>query len=388
MKPPSSDDIRTLLTSTPAPGVSLFAPNRRAGTQALENRTQLRNLVRQAEGALASTGLTGDAIRALLAPAQTLIDDRWLWRRPPAGLALFMCPDGAQMYSVDFELEPQVIVGHRYHVKPLWPLVAEALSFFVLALSQKSARLFRGDAHGLTEILADTLPHDIGATLRHDIAPSAQVRLHSAGPVGVGGRRGAVAFHGAASNEEPLRDEQLHFCQRVDAALTAWLPAERPPLVLAGVRFLLDLYRQVSRYPALVDAEIDGNVDRWEAAELHATAWDRLAPERGAGVITALAEVDRLSHTGRVTTDLRRILPAALQGRVGRLLMAHDRSVWGRFDPDPLSVHIDGVDAGTGVGDDLLDVAAGLTWLNGGAVHSLPQGVMPGKALCAAVLRF
>ncbi len=384
----SLDDVRLLLASAPDPGVSLYVPNGRTGTQSSENRTQLRNQLRAAEGPLAAAGLDEEARTALLAPVLALVDDIGFWRQPPAGLAIFLGQSTVRVIEIDAPVDRQVFVGNRFHVKPLWPIVTDRLTFFVLALSQKAARLYRGDERGLEEVETEMLPMSLDATLRTDVAPSAQIRLRSAGSIGVGGRRGAVVHYGAASNEEPLRDEQLHFCQRVDAAVTTQIPAERPPLVLAGVRFLLDLYRQVSHYPGLVDAAIDGNVDRWDTTALHAAAWERLTPERGAQRLTALAEIDRLAHTGRVTTDLRKILPAARQGRVARLFVALDRAVWGSFDTETLAVHFNGEPPRPVLDDDLLDVAAGAAWTTGGDVHALPQSLMPGKALCAAVLRF
>lgn len=388
MKSVSLVDIRALSAVRAQPAVSLFAPNRRSGTLGSENRTQLRNLMRDAETTLAALDPNGADRSDLLEPVRALLDDAALWRNPPQGLALFLSPDEAQVFTLDTAIAPLQVVGSRFHVKPLWPVVTDRLGFYVLALSQKSARLYRGDEHGLVEVLADALPHSLSETLREDVEPAAQVRLHSAGSVGVAGRRGAVRFYGAATNEEPLRDEQLHYCQRIDAALTAWLPPERPPLVLAGVRYLLDLYRQVSRYPALVEAEIGGNVDRWEATELHATAWARLEPERGAARIAAFSEIDQLAHTPRVTTDLRKILPAACHGRIASLFVALDRFVWGAFDPETLAVHIDGDEPGSLMRDDLLDVAAAQAAETGATVFALPQGLMPGKALCTAVLRF
>ncbi len=134
--------------------------------------------------------------------------------------------------------------------------------------------------------------------------------------------------------------------------------------------------------------EIDGNVDRADLTRLHAVAWERLTPERGAAEAAARAEVDRLSHTARVATDLRRILPAARQGQIGSLLVALDRVVWGSFDANTLAVHVDGDRRASGLCDDLLDVAVGYATTTDARVFAPPQRRMPDKNLCAAVLRF
>ncbi len=388
MKPATFTEIRARAANQSHPAVSIYLPNRPVGTLAFENRTRLRHLLRVAEIQLTAIGQSAEACAAILEPARALVDDAALWRDPPGGLVFFLVQGSAWIYELREAIGPAVFVGTRFHVKLLWPLLSDRLTYYLLALSQKSARLFRGNEEGLTEALQGTLPHQLADTLRSDVEPAAQIRLHGAGPHGIAGRRGDVRFFGAASNEEPLRDEQTRFCRQIDGALCAWLPSERPPLVLAGVRYLLDLYRQVSRYPALVEAEIDGNVDRADLAQLHAVAWGRLIPERGAAEVAARAEVDRLGHTARVTTDLRRVLPAASQGRIASLLVALDRVVWGRFDADTLAVHIDGDRRGSGLRDDLLDVAAGCATTTDARVFALPQRLMPDKNLCAAVLRF
>ncbi len=388
MKPASFAEIRARTCDLVRPAVSIYLPNRRDGTLAFEIRTQLRHLLRVAEIELTAHGLNTEARALILEPARSLVDDAALWRDPPGGLAFFLTVGSGWVYELREAIGPAVFVGNRFHLKLLWPLVSDRLSYYLLALSQKSARLFLGNEDGLTEAPTEALPHSLADSLRADLEATARLRLQGSGPASRPGRRGTAAFFGTPSTDEHLRDEQLDLCRRIDAALSAWLPPERPPLVLAGVRYQLDLYRQVSRYPALVEAEFHGNVDRMDPTRLHVAAWDRLAPERAMARVTALAEVERLAHTARVSTDLRKILPAASQGRVASLFVALDRVVWGSFDPDTGVVHIDGDRRGSGLRDDLLDLAASHATATNARVFALPQRLIPGKGVCAAVLRF
>lgn len=383
MKPATFAEIRARASELVRPAVSIYLPNRRTGTLAFENRTQLRHLLRVAEIELTALGRDRVACAAILEPARSLVEDAAFWRDPPGGLAFFLTDGAGWIYELREALGPAVFVGSRFHVKLLWPLVSDRLSYYLLALSQQSARLFLGNEDGLTEAPGEALPHALADSLCSDIEATTRMRLHGSGPAG----RGAGVF-GAPSNDDLLRDRQLHLCRRIDAALSAWLPPERPPLVLAGVHYLLDLYRQVSRYPSLVEAEIDGHVDRMDPTRLHAAAWERLTPERARTRVAALAEIERMTRTARVSTDLRKILLAASRGRVATLFVALDRVVWGAFDPDAGAVLTEGDRRASGLRDDLLDVAVGCATATDARVFVLPQRLIPGKGLCSALLRF
>ncbi|MGH2523896.1 MAG: hypothetical protein ACRDH2_15430 [Anaerolineales bacterium] len=68
------------------------------------------------------------------------------------------------------------------------------------------------------------------------------------------------------------------------------------------------------------------------------------------------------------------------------LFMATDQQRWGAFDPATQSVDVH-PEMETG-GEDLLDLTAAHTLINGGAVYAVDSGSVPDSAPLAAIFRY
>jgi hypothetical protein len=203
-----------------------------------------------------------------------------------------------------------------------------------------------------------------------------------------GAKQRASIFHGHGASEEDDKSVLLRYFQRVDKGLMELLPEERYPLVLAGVDYLLPIYQQANNYPYLVDAFIEGNPDELNAKELHQRAWKIIAPIFQADQRTAIERFTELheSGSGLASVDLKSIVPAAHYGRVETLFVALDIQLWGKYDAQNNTIKRH---AEFQPGDqDLLDLAAVQTLLNGGTVYALEPGKMPRKASLAAIYRY
>jgi stalled ribosome rescue protein Dom34 len=86
----------------------------------------------------------------------------------------------------------------------------------------------------------------------------------------------------------------------------------------------------------------------------------------------ALAQFEEMAHRGRTLTGIRRVLEAAKQGRVAKLILAEGTE----FKSDS-ATH-----------QDLINSAAVLTIVNGGQVSVLPENRMTKVGPAAAVLRY
>jgi hypothetical protein len=160
------------------------------------------------------------------------------------------------------------------------------------------------------------------------------------------------------------------------------LKEERAPLVLAAVDSVQVLYREANTYPHLMQLGIEGNPEPLSPEELHAQAWEIVAPVFQRAQLDAVARYYELSNTPQTSCDVREIVPAAHHGRVDVLLVAAEEQQWGRFDPDDNTISLE-ENQQSGV-DDLLDLAAIETLLRGGSVYAVPREKMPdGETLCA-----
>jgi len=80
------------------------------------------------------------------------------------------------------------------------------------------------------------------------------------------------------------------------------------------------------------------------------------------------------------------VLPAALDGRVGTLMVSDKSQRWGRFDSQRRQTVIH--DARADEDEELVNVAAVLTLRNGGSVVPFASGRLPGDAPIAAIYRW
>ncbi len=99
----------------------------------------------------------------------------------------------------------------------------------------------------------------------------------------------------------------------------------------------------------------------------------------------AAAQYREYAATRRASNDVRKIVPAAYDGRIESLFVASDQEQWGTFDPATYTIHVHR--EAKFRDEDLLDLAAAQTLLHGGSVYAVERANMPDTALVAAVFR-
>jgi hypothetical protein len=383
MTPLSTDDLKALLEVREGPAVSLYMPTHRAGPQTRQDPIRLKNLLRLAEARLAELGLRAREAARVLAPAAALLEDTIFWRHQQDGLALFVGGGLFRHFRVPFPFEELVVVTERFHLKPLLSLFTGDGRFYVLALSQNEVRLLRGTRHSVGQVELETVPPSLAEALKYDDFER-QLQFHTRTP-GVGGPRAAI-FHGHGAGVDDQKDNLLRFFQQIDRGLREILREERAPLVLAGVDYLLPIYREANGYPHLTAEGIPGNPEARTPEELHRAAWAIVAPHFRQAQEAAAARFRQLAGSGLASADLREVLPAAAHGRVETLFVAVGVQRWGRFDPARGAVELH---AAAEAGDeDLLDLAAVRTLVSGGTVHAVPPEEVPSETAVAAVFRY
>jgi hypothetical protein len=360
--------------------VSIYLPTHGPGAGEQQDAIRLRNLLRDAERRLAVAGLRRRQASDLLAPGIGLAGDTAFWRDAGDGIALFLAADGSHRLGLPYHPRELLVVGPRFHVKPLLPLFCGDGRFHVLALSQRRVRLFEGDREGLREMRLPGVPAGLAEAMRFDDRQE-QLQLHETGPARPGGRPAAM-FHGHGVGADDAKDRILRYFREVDHGVHGALRDGRAPLVLAAVDYLRPLYRAISTYPHLLEEGISGNPDQLDPGTLHARAWRVVSDRFLSGQQAAAARYRALEGGDRATNDLRRIVPAAVAGRVETLLVPMSTERWGGADPATGAVRLHRKPRPGDV--DLLDLAAVETLRHGGTAYPLE----PGRTRPAATLRY
>jgi len=376
------NELRELMEDPGGPCVSLTLPTARSGPETQQGPIRLKNLLRQAEEGLVAIGLRPTEARDRLAAVEALLADSAFWRAQSDGLAIFVDPDGGvRRFRVPLALDEAVVVGPRFAITPLLPLVAVDGHFYVLALSQNQVRLLRGTRHRIAETGAQGMPANLADTLREDETEQ-QLQLRSGGA----GAAGGAIFHGHGGVADAEDARLRRYVHAIDRAVTARLADERAPLVLAGVESLVAAYREVNHYAHVAAESIPGSPDRVADAALHAASWAIVEPTLRAAMDAAGARIAERLGTGEATANLPEIVRAAHEGRVDTLFLAEGATWWGTFDAATGDVALlDGASPGT---EALGDLAAARTAVAGGQVYVVAPEDVPGGAEAAALLRY
>ena len=380
----STSDLRRLTTAQQGPCVSIFMPTHASGPDGQQDALRLKNLLAQAERGLVDQGVRAPEAKKLLEPVRSLPAEPGFWEKRSLGLAVFITEGLWNPFRVPLSLDETVVVNRRFQVNPLLPLVGVNDQYYVLALSQNRVRFLEGRQFGMQEVKVDGLPKDMAQALNFD--SSERPSLAHAAPRSQPGKSSAVV-HSLGGDREPAKEELAQYFRAVDAALRDPLRDQRAPLILAGVQYLLPIYREVSAYTHIARDEVPGNPDHLAEHELHSRTWPLVQSYLEQARQDAAAKYRKLAGTGKTSDDLRRIVLAAQQGQVEALFVDRAAHRWGTFDaatgqlterPSPAPEQGD---------DDLLDYAAVQTLLHRGAVYAVSADQVPSPP-AAAVFRY
>jgi hypothetical protein len=403
MNIPNKDELRRLAESSEGPYISIFMPTHHKGKETLrEDPVRFKNQLSEAEEKLTDLGLRRPDVQELLQPAQELLSNNNFWEHQSAGLAVFIAPDLFETYSVPEALAEQTVVSQeRFHLKPLMPLMTGDGRFYILALNQNDVRLYEGGRFHISEVDLGKTPRSLAEALALD-DPERQLQFHTGtAPGGTGNTLpGAGSKKGPPTSNQGHRDAMFHghgealenkdfilrFFHLLDKGVEARLRRQDSPCVLAGVDYLLPIYREANSYPHLAEKGIIGNPEEKRPEELQQEALAILEPHFRQAQEDALERFHVRRQEAEAISDIKEIIPAAYYGAVETLFVARDHRQWGTFDPDNNTITLD--DDGTQANEDLLDTAVLHTFLNDGAVYILDPAEMPENAAIAAILRY
>mgnify|MGYP002780402779 FL=1 len=383
MKLFSIEELATLTAQGNTDCVSIYMPTFKMSTETLQNPIRFKNLMREAEEKLIANGMRPQDARDLLLPAQEL-DEYDFWQHQSDGLAIFISKNFFSYYIVPVDFQELVVVTDRFHLKPLMSLLTGDGQFYILALSQNLVRLFLGTRYSINEIELEDVPTSMAEALEYD-DPEKSLQFHTGTPQGGSGSRAAI-FHGHGAGNDDEKENILRYFRLVNKGLQELLKGHACPLVLAGVDYLLPIYKQANSYPNLLDEGVTGNPDQLKAEELHAQAWQVVQPYFEGAKDEAVAYYQANLGTGKTASSIQEVVPAAYYQRIESLFVPVGNQKWGMFNSETSNVEIHSEQE---PGDeDLMDLAALHTILNGGTVYAVAPEQVPGNAQLAAVLRY
>ncbi len=367
--------------------VSVYMPTFRSGVDIRQNQIKFKQLLREAEAQLYSREMNKKEVESFLNPAANLIDETKFWQNQGDGLALFLDWDGVAFFRLPFEFSESVTVSDRIHLKPLLPLFNGNGQFNVLALSKNQVRLFRCTRQTVKEIELIDAP-DSMHDMQVDDDPRTKLELRTSSPQGKNQLSYNKVTQAQANENDYEKNELTRYFRAIDESLMKIHEEDVVPMVLAGVEYLIPIYREKSNYPYIVEDFIRGNPELLNGEELKDMGWKIVEP---------LFNKDRLQAEDKYrqfygqrnklyANSLEKIIPAAYSGQIESLFLDNRVEKWGKYDHQNNKIIVN--ESPLDGDEDLMEYASILTLSRGGNVFSVSPENIPDKSPIAAVLRY
>lgn len=364
--------------------VSMFFDTHQSGVAVNEHYDPIafKNALQSLSVSLKSKGIQQTAIDRLLEPAYELLCDDKFWRNLLPGLGIFIADNFFRYIKMRVVPTEESLIDSSFNVTQLIPLMINKEYFYLLVISKKQAKFFRADAFGMQYIPVEELPNGVDDVVHFE--EKDDEKLFRTG--GRGGT-GSANFHGIGSGKP---DEKTHisiYLEEVDDTL--WkhtLNKENVPLLLAGVEYLIPLYKRVTDYKNIWEEALTGSHEHEDTQTLYKQARQIMEPYFKQRLNKALENYGNKSATALTSPIAADVIPAAYFGKISHLFVSKGEHIWGTFDDmaNELKLH----DSSAQNGEDLIDNAVEKTIITGGEVFLLDKEQMPANAQIAAIMRY
>lgn len=388
----SREEIKTLVEQPKDNSISIYMPVISAGAEVRQNPIRFKNLIKEAHSRLIEAGVDENQVNQLLEKANEL-DRQDFWEGiGEQGLAIFISNNIFRYYVLPLEFEELVVVSDRFHVKPLLQILNNNGRFYVLGLSQNKVRMVVASRYRTQEIdlTALSLPTSLAEALKYDDVSEKQLQMHTTARSAVNSQSGVFHGQGVGTDDAEQKTNIMRFFKALAKGLEKNIlhHDEQVPLVLAGVDFLIPMYKEANSYQYLMEDAVTGNPEILSPQELHSQALPIVETYWNNSHKKAVDLYNELlgNNTGNASNSLEEIVPAAYYQKIDTLLVAKGEHKWGLFDKGSQKVSLHQQEE-TG-DEDLLDLAAAHTLINGGSVYVVEPEKVPANKTVAAIFRY
>ncbi|MBI1246222.1 hypothetical protein GC197_00070 [bacterium] len=376
-------NLERLIAPQQGPCVSIMMPTHESGEDGQQDRVRLKNLLNDAQRSLAGHWLTSVAARDFIKPVEVEVEKTDFWQGRSQGMAIFYSPQLFSVFRLQVPFEPLMVVGSHFHIKSVLPALNHRDRFYVLTLSQKQASLYLATSKSIEKIVVPNLPANSNSALGYSDFER-EVQCHS--PMHASHGERTAIFHGHGGEADSEKEELKEYFRQVDKTLTHIMQQQNAPLILAGVEYLLPIYREVNTYKGIVDPELRGNLDDNPANQIREQAYELMKPILQNRRESATNKFNNLIGTDYISGDIHKILVAANQGQIESIFIDAGTLVWGKYQSTTRNVYVH--DTREEGDEDLLNLAAIETLRHRGEVFVVPREQMPGEDFIAATYRY
>ena len=364
--------------------ISIYMPTHRSGVEVNEKQDAIvfKNALQKINTDLQKQGLDAPTIERILKPGFELYNNQIFWNSQLDGLAVFIADGYFKTIQLPFKVKDEQFLNHNFFLSPLIPAITSEEEFYLLVLSKHDAQFYEGNAFGMQRIMVEGLPNGMEDVVHFEEKEDMQLFRQG----GKGGQ-GSANFHGHGEGQLDDKANIALYFQEVDKTLfSEVLHDKNKPLLLAGVEYLIPIYKGLSKYNFVMDDTITGSQEHENLNSLYEKAREKLIPYFQQRTKKALQNYYNQIATSLTSSIPEDVIPASFYAQISDLFVCKDEHIWGKFNEtdNKLEIHPEKQDGD----EDLIDRAAIKTYLNGGGVYILDKEKMPKEAIVAAFKRY
>lgn len=359
----TKEEIKKLINVEPQTCVSIFMPTMKAGPEQRQKHVLFKNLIDKAVHQLVTAGVPLIEAEKLLFPAKQILKDESFWKDQSESLVVYQSNDLFAIYSLNFSVQEEVIVGKHFYIKPLLPLFIDS-DFYLLVLSKNQIRMFNCNSFNYKEIKLKGVPKSLEEAIRFN-DPERVLQFHTNTPRTPGARAAAI-FHGHGVGIDDEKDDLLEYFRQIDRGLHPLLKDKKAPLILAAVDYFHPLYKKMNTYPYLFEIGLFGNMESLNDRELYIKAKNAIKSDLKKQMSHAVERFNELEGTHRVSKDIQTIMEGAKAGKISDLFLQSGSVWWGKINGEAAElISHDSAEPGD---EEILNLAAIYTIRNRGNV--------------------
>lgn len=322
-------------------------------------RTQLRETIDQTYEWLKPI-MTTDEINRFLEPIDALLVDSSILKKMKGNVGIFRNADSFRVLSLPIEVEQTCQVATSFHVKPLLKWLQVDQEFLLLGFEKQAAHLYLGSQDSLRLVDSVLFPESFKTS--DDLGDYASLKK--------------------SRQKYDKMSDTFSWMNDWIAELTR---ATKPKLFLAGEAPLVEHMLKRLAYKHTVRTSVSQKFGKKHLGEIGSTIRRILRTESKKSIESALLEFRIAEEENRARKNLFQISKAVVQGKVRKLIVSDDLSIFGKIDKKSGGISIHPFDQDH-EDDDILDDLAQMVLNQGGEVVVASRGDIPKGRPILAIL--
>jgi hypothetical protein len=316
-------DLELLQSQQEYPSVSITVALAKAMPDRKNNEIKVRDALKDVKHRLLQE-FSEEEINPILAKLQSEVEALDFSNIHGHGLAFFANKNVAARYELPFAVADRIVVDSIFEIREIFKALQRLPQYWVLALSEKPSRLFRGTHDALHEIIEpaqDEFGNDKDGFPYNYVAPDVR-NPHEM----MGDHLMRDARHFDECKEK--------FFERVFKLADRFFKAEHLPLIVIADEKNYSLFKKVSHdYP--VAEHVHGDYCKRSAYEIAQVVWPAIEKYLADEIAKKIVDFsEKAMGSKKHAVGFADVWAAAQDGRVHELLLEEDFSIAGT--PDPL----------------------------------------------------